>query len=123
MGVAAAVGLIGTSALASDLPTKAPPWRAPVVVPPYNWSGLYLGTNLGGRRANGTLTIPGNNLYGGITEFIVGGQVGYNFHAGHFLFDIEGDFDWASFNHPPLPMPTLDSVNHRWVGTVAGRIG
>ena len=121
--MAAAFCLFASAAHASDLPTKAPPWRAPIVVPPYNWSGFYLGANLGGRWANGTLTLPGNSLYGGITEFIAGGQAGYNFQAGHLLFGVEGDFDWASFNHPPLPIPTLGSVNHRWMGTVAGRVG
>ena len=32
---------------------------------------------------NGSLNIPGNNFYGGITEFIGGVQAGYNFQAGH----------------------------------------
>ena len=120
---AVAVSLFVTPGFASDLYTKATRWHAPVVDPAYNWSGFYLGANLGGRWANGTLTIPGNNLYGGITEFIGGGQVGYNFQAGHFLLGVEGDFDWAGFNHPPVPIPTLGSINHHWMGTAAGRLG
>ena len=27
-------------------------------------------------------------------------QAGYNVQAGSFLFGVEGDFDWASFDHP-----------------------
>ena len=38
--------------------------------------------------SNGSLNIPGNNLYGGLTEFIGGVQAGYNFQAGHFLFGV-----------------------------------
>ncbi|ARQ02755.1 outer membrane protein [Pseudorhodoplanes sinuspersici] len=120
---AVAVASIATSAWASDLPTKAPVWYSPDVVAPYNWSGFYLGANLGGRWANGTLTIPGNSLYGGTTAFIAGGQAGYNFQAGHLLFGIEGDFDGAIFNRPPLPVPTLGSVSQRWMASMAGRVG
>ena len=117
-----AVGLFGASALATDLPVKAP-IKAPIVVPPYNWSGLYVGANFGGGWTNGSLNIPGNNLYGGITEFIGGGEVGYNVQAGRLLFGVEGDFDGATFNHPALPTPTLGSVSQNWIGTVAGRLG
>ena len=82
-----------------------------------------MGANFGGAWTNGSLNIPGNNFYGGITEFIGGVQAGYNFQAGHLLLGIEGDIDWASFNHPALPAPTLGSVSHRWISTVAGRVG
>ena len=120
---AAVFGLFGASALASDLPTKAPVNKTPIIAPPYNWSGFYVGANFGGAWTTGSLNIPGNNFYGGTTEFIGGVQAGYNFQAGHLLFGVEGDFDWASFNHPTLPVPTLGSVSHRWMSTVAGRVG
>jgi opacity protein-like surface antigen len=121
-GIAAA-GLLSGSALASDLPTKAPVYKAPIAAPPYNWSGFYLGVNFGGGWSNGSLNIPGNNLYGGLTEFIGGVQAGYNFQFGHFLLGVEGDFDGASFSHPGLPTPTLGFVNQHWISTVAGRVG
>ena len=101
------------------MPVKAPP--APP--PPYNWSGFYLGANLGGAWTSGSLNIPGNNLYGGLTEFIGGVQAGYNFQLGHLLFGVEGDFDGATFGHPALPTPTLGSVSQNWIGTIAGRVG
>ena len=122
VGIAAA-GLLSGSALASDLPVKAPVYTAPIAPPPYNWSGLYVGANFGGGWSNGSLNIPGNNLYGGLSEFIGGVQAGYNFQAGHFLFGVEGEFDGAGFAHPVLPAPTLGLVDQRWIGTVAGRIG
>jgi opacity protein-like surface antigen len=121
-GIAAA-GLLSGPALASDLPTKAPVRKAPIAAPPYNWSGFYVGANFGGGWSNGSLNIPGNNLYGGLTEFIGGVQAGYNFQAGHLLFGVEGDFDWASFGRPALSTPTLGYVDQRWIGTVAGRVG
>jgi hypothetical protein len=57
-----------------------------------------VGGNFGGAWTSGNLNIPGNNFYGGLTEFIGGVQAGYNVQAGHFLFGIEGDFDWATFD-------------------------
>ena len=82
-----------------------------------------MGANFGGGWSNGSLNIPGNNLYGGLTEFIGGVQAGYNFQAGHFLFGVEGDFDGAGFGHPTLPAPTLGFVSQHWISTVAGRVG
>jgi len=105
----------------ADMAVKAPP--PPATVAPYNWSGFYVGGNFGGAWTSGNLTIPGNNFYGGLTEFISGVQAGYNFQAGHFLFGVEGDFDWATFDHPTLPFPTLGSVSQHWIGTAAARVG
>ncbi|HEV2159665.1 outer membrane protein [Bradyrhizobium sp.] len=107
------------TARAADMPVKAPI----ALPPPYNWSGFYLGANVGGAWTSGSLNIPGNNLYGGLTEFIGGVQAGYNFQAGHLLFGVEGDFDGATFGHPALPTPTLGSVSQNWIGTLAGRVG
>ena len=108
----ATVGLFGASAFASDLPVKAPLNKTPIAAPPYNWSGFYVGVNFGGGWSNRSLNIPGNNLYGGLTEFIGGVQGGYNFQSGHFLFGVEGDFDWARFQSPdPFDLPTLSYLN------------
>ena len=109
-------------AFAADMPLKAlPPLPAPP--PLYNWSGFYTGVNVGSGWTSGSLNIPGNNLYGGLTEFIGGVQAGYNFQAGHLLLGVEGDFDGATFAHPALPTPTLGSVSQDWIGTIAGRVG
>src|SRR5262245_66098672 len=85
---------------AADMPTKALP--GPVSVPPYNWSGFYVGANFGGAWTSGSLNIPDNNFYGGITEFIGGVQAGYNFQAGNLLLGVEDEFDGAIFGHPGL---------------------
>src|SRR5262245_43849088 len=106
---------------AADMPTKAVP--APIAAPPYNWSGFYVGANLGGAWTSGNLNIPDNSFYGGLTEFIGGVQAGYNFQAGHLLLGVEGDFAGATFSHPTLPIPTLGSVSQHWISTAAGRVG
>jgi hypothetical protein len=66
--VALFAACVSLPARAADLPVTAPP----ALPPPYNWSGFYLGANLGGAWTSCSLPIPGNNLYGGITEFIGG---------------------------------------------------
>jgi len=65
---------IGASvaANAADMAVKVPP----IPEPPYNWSGPYIGANFGGAWTSGSLNIPNNNLYGGLTEFIAGVQAG-----------------------------------------------
>lgn len=110
-----------TSATAADIPMKALPVAVPAA--PYNWSGFYAGGNFGGAWTNGSLNIPNNNFYGGLTEFIGGVQAGYNFQFGHLLLGVEGDFDGATFSHPTASTPTLGSVSQNWIGTVAGRVG
>ena len=113
----------GTSALASDLPTKAPAYKAPIEAPIYNWSGFYGGINFGAGWANGSLNIPGNDSSGGLNEFIGGVQAGYNFQTGRFLFGVEGDFDGAAFNQRISQGTGLGSVSQHWISTVAGRFG
>jgi opacity protein-like surface antigen len=107
------------AANAADMAVKA----LPLPEPPYNWSGAYIGANFGGAWTSGSLNIPNNNFYGGLSEFIGGIQAGYNIQAGHILFGVEGEFDGATFGHPALPTPTLGSVRQNWIGTVAGRVG
>ena len=76
-----AVG-VSFTANAADMAVKAPPF---LPEPPYNWSGAYVGANLGGAWTSGSLNIPNNNFFGGLTEFIAGVQAGHNFQTGPFF--------------------------------------
>src|SRR5262245_25601205 len=80
------------TALAADMPVKAPVRKAPPVVPVYDWSGFYVGAHIGGAWSNSTLTNSGigTSWDPGGTGFIGGFQAGYNFQAGSFLFGVEG---------------------------------
>ena len=86
------------TALAADMPVKAPVRKAPMVAPVYDWSGFYVGAHIGGAWSNSTLTNSniGTSWDPGGTGFIGGFQAGYNFQAGNFLFGVEGDFDWTT---------------------------
>jgi outer membrane immunogenic protein len=100
--VAVLAGLFGaTSALAADLP--APVYtKAPVYVDPgYNWTGFYLGGNLGyswGRSSdtstftNGAGTLLSTSVGGSNLDGVVGGgQAGYNWQMQSWVWGLEGD--------------------------------
>jgi opacity protein-like surface antigen len=88
-------------ATAADMPVKAPVYKAPVIAP-YNWTGLYIGGNVGYSwgKANtdfnasngGSLTIPG---FAGSESVkpkgtIGGGQIGYNWQRVPPLYPLRG---------------------------------
>lgn len=122
IGIAAAVALIGTPALAADLPLKAP---EPVVAAPvYNWSGCYVGLNAGGGWQVSSFTTEGSGSGAGV---LGGAQVGCNAQWRQFVIGAEGEF-WGStlsdreFNSEPGD--TFQRTSHnRWDGAVSVRSG
>lgn len=99
LAAAAVASLVATSALAADLPVKAPP---PVLAPVWNWTGFYIGANggYGWGGANTTITpfasvFPtvafgsfSQNVDGGLG----GGQIGYNWQVDpKWLIGLEAD--------------------------------
>jgi outer membrane immunogenic protein len=118
----ASTALVGAAA-AADVQAARPVYKAPVFVPVpvYNWTGFYVGGNLGyswGRQDNsisGT-GIGSTNLNG----IIGGGQIGYNWQINQIVFGLEADFQGSgqkgdgSFTGAPGIIPA---------GTVRGRVG
>ena len=84
--------------LAADLPRA--PVAAPVPVPIYNWTGLYVGVNEGyawGRQDPLNLLLNGFDR----TDFDVsggmfGGTIGGQIQQGYIVLGFEADLDWAS---------------------------
>ena len=128
---------IGGPALAADLPPPpAPPPRAPatyvpVPVPYYNWTGFYIGGNLGGGFSSGSFSDPLGNTFTSPSnfKFLGGGQVGANYEFGNgFLIGVEAMFDWTpnSGNTATLTTPggaAALTINNSWLTTVTGRLG
>jgi outer membrane immunogenic protein len=116
LGTAAlsAVALVNVAS-AADMPVKAPP-IVPIV---YNWTGCYIGANGGWKwgRFNesvdtlgGSVNIPGVGLvpfapghvdldHATSSSGAFGGQIGCRWeNAEHWVFGVEGDFDWTNLH-------------------------
>ena len=135
-------------ACAADLAYKAPP-----LVPAYNWTGFYGGANVGGAwgTSNAAMTtcigcgylVPADAVLfnnngtaslrpGGFTG---GGQIGYNWQAGSIVWGLESDFDYlglkssSSITVPYIPAfaPNTFTLNQSiltsWLATVRPRVG
>jgi outer membrane immunogenic protein len=116
-------------ALAADLPTKAP---APAYIPPAaSWAGWYIGVHAGAawHQAHTTevyTATVGSSATG--TGFIGGGQIGYNWQSGNFVFGLEADGSWLSAkaeNTNVVPGSGTYGTEHkiRWLSTVRPRFG
>lgn len=120
----ALAGSIGTAA-AADLSVPPPymPTKAPYL-PVYNWTGLYAGINGGGAfgRSNWSAVPSTFNTDGGM----VGGQLGYNWQFGQFVWGLEGDLDWTGIHGSTNVGPCVGfgcQTNSDFLGTVRGRVG
>src|SRR5579872_715905 len=103
VGIATATSLIATGALAADLPARAPVYtKAPAYVEPvYDWTGFYIGGNLGYSwgRSSDTSTITngaGVILFTSadrtdLNGIVGGGQIGYNWQMANWVFGLEAD--------------------------------
>jgi outer membrane immunogenic protein len=148
----AATAAIGFASVvsAADMPTKAPAYQAPAAVGAYNWTGFYVGGNVGwsGGRfhddavyTNPNYTSPIVATLASVTNsangFVGGGQVGYNWQANNWLYGLEADFQGTGqkatlncsqpivFGPVSSDGPINCSAQQRldWFGTVRGRIG
>ena len=136
IAIAVATLVMGSmSASAADLAarpyTKAPP--APVMV--YNWTGCYIGGNVGGGWAKTDQTrvtrlgVPAVADYGSSegSDFIGGAQIGCDYQfAGNWVVGVQGMFDFGNIDssHALPAFPTFTSVNTtKNIFTVTGRIG
>jgi outer membrane immunogenic protein len=123
-GLLALAGSIGT-AVAADLSQPPPPYyKAPAAIPVYNWTGLYLGINGGG--AWGTSNWSGVPTSFNTSGGLVGGQIGYNWQFGQFVYGLEGDIDWTSIRSDSNAggcAGVACQTNSDFLSTVRGRVG
>src|SRR5690242_15970906 len=96
LGSAAVVALVvafgGTGASAADL-SAAPVYRGapPPLVAVFDWTGFYIGANIGygSARVDGTTDgLSGDEHLNGV---LGGGQIGYNWQTGNWVFGLEVD--------------------------------
>lgn len=155
MRVASAAVAIGAIlgvgvASAADIPprsyTKAPTMVAEV----YNWTGFYVGGNVGGvwGRSSGTndfldleeigstATNPQANSLR--NSAVIGGiHAGYNWQMARWVFGVEADLDWTDSHNGFCRQTSINSLpcsdndfgfltlneKTEWLGSVRGRLG
>src|ERR1700754_4144979 len=147
----AAAVMLGGAAQAADMPVKAPPPApAPVM---YNWSGFYIGGHIGGawvNRDNDHRFDQNNKCFKVDYEllcfedhgrgdndgnFIAGGQIGFNYQIGQWVWGVEGQISAVVNNNnddDACGFFTWNGVrdhvfrcrnNGDWVATAAVRLG
>jgi outer membrane immunogenic protein len=153
LGALAVASTFAGTAMAADLPLKAPPM--PVAV--YNWTGFYVGGNIGyswGRSSdystltNGASTVLfANSSAVNLDGVVGGGQIGYNWQMQNWVWGLEADIQGAdergsrAYICPigvcsaistvpgiglfPGPAVTVSPMDQKieWFGTVRGRVG
>src|SRR3712207_5495215 len=111
------LGLMSSSALAADLLEPVVPVEpVPVVeeVPAFTWTGFYVGVdvgyafgdednNNGNRRIRdpGPCPCPGDDRFINVNDnvdelegWFAGGDIGFLYQTGAFVFGVEGDLKW-----------------------------
>ncbi|MGO9172828.1 MAG: outer membrane protein [Rhodomicrobium sp.] len=130
------IALAPVAAHAADLYRSSPP--PPSYAPPaayvdsYSWAGFYAGINGGYGWSDGGNSIGYNDgdqssraqPQGGFG----GGQIGYNFQSGSFVYGVETDFQGGDLSDRVTGLTangndfsSRESVD--WFGTVRGRLG
>lgn len=133
--VAVAPVMQSVSANAADL---GPPIASIIPYPTFNWTGLYIGANIGGGWTGGNIadTLTGSSFAMPTQAgFIGGGQIGYNYQISpNVVLGVEWFMDGAANDNSNntinvVSVPALNgnllqvTTQTDWVTTITGRIG
>jgi outer membrane immunogenic protein len=113
LGCVAAV-LTATPLAAQAADAARPIYRTPAGVV-YDWTGFYLGAHVGFASTDGD------------SGFIGGGQAGFNYQVGQWVFGVEGQMSGTSIsNSEVIVVPGAigrADASLDWISTLAGRAG
>ncbi len=130
--VAAGTLAVATQVNAADFCGGGGCRDAPILVAT-TWTGFYVGGHVGGAWADmqttdvvGWGSTPGDKWDNNPTGVIGGGQVGYNYQTGGFVFGVEADFGGIGLSHKTNPYGYTDyfsSIDSGFYTDVTGRLG
>jgi len=118
VGCVAAV-LTATPVTAQAADADRPYYRTPMAAI-YNWTGFYIGGHVGFISTDGD------------SGFIGGGQAGFNYQVGQWVFGVEGQMSATSIKNSAGGVITMNGVpigavgaegSLDWISTLAGRAG
>jgi outer membrane immunogenic protein len=119
-----------TPTLAADMAVKAPPLPPPP--PIYSWAGFYIGANGGWGESRscwnfvpavGAIVADGCSTRSG---GVFGGQLGYRWQTGQFVFGLEGQGDWADLKSSRVSVinPAFSTTAKTdGLGLITGQLG
>jgi len=123
-GIAAAA-LYGAPTLVADTPANAQAGTA--VAQPYDWSGCYVGGNVGGIWSQSSWATPFLIQRRNDSSSVTGGaQVGCNYMSpNRWVLGIEGDWSWMNLDkaNPTLFPGERFRTKWDWSTSVRGRVG
>lgn len=124
------VALVALAAPASAADLAARPYKAaPMIAAVYDWSGFYVGANGGwGSSRNCWNFQPAGGSEGchDATGGVAGGQIGYRWQAGGWVFGLEAQGDWADLKGSNASLLFPGSTNTSKIdafGLFTGQVG
>jgi len=138
LALIALVLVFSGTTFAADMAVKARP--APPA-PIFSWTGFYLGVHAGGswfdkdwsqpltpiNIAGGCAGCPGPAGSHSASSWLAGGQIGFNYQTGMWVFGVEADASATDLKATSslVPLAPVFAINSRTdaVATIAGRVG
>jgi outer membrane immunogenic protein len=125
--------VLGMPALGADMAVKAPPLKAPIV-PPYSWTGWYIGANAGYGVGQGSGSLafgPAFETFNAIPAGAFGGgQLGFNYQIMSFVLGAETDIQGAGISDARTCLLNCSAGSSavidqklNWFGTTRARLG
>jgi outer membrane immunogenic protein len=121
--------LLAGSVNAADLARPVPIYTPPLVYAPlFTWTGCYVGGNVGGvwTMSDWNDVILGDFGSNSATGAVGGLQAGCNYQVSHWVFGIQGDYDWTNANNnnrvPLFPLVS-DQTQLNSLSSITGRVG
>jgi outer membrane immunogenic protein len=135
-GVVGLIALSAAPALAADLPARPYSKSPAMIAAVYDWSGFYVGLNGGGGSSHNCWDnvniIAVREGCHDATGGMAGGQIGFRWQTGGWVFGVEAQGDWANFkgSNASAPVALLAGVplltnqtKIDAIGTFTGQIG
>lgn len=107
LGSVALIALGAAPVMAADLAARPYTKAAPMIAAAYDWSGFYIGANGGwgtsrkcwdyAGTAGGLRAVNADDGCHDASGATAGGQIGYNWQVGTWVFGLEAQGNWADF--------------------------
>jgi outer membrane immunogenic protein len=133
LALAAMLATLGvTSAVAADLPARTMYTKAaPIVAPAVNWSGFYIGGQVGGAGSSGGYVqtdtgLPSEDIRVNPSSVIGGAHAGVQGQWGSWVLGLEGTFNFSGLKET-VPSPVFPDRTRTLqtgdIATVVGKLG